>query len=50
MVALNSRKYFWNEIQPDEFAKDLEQVAEYYLKLWDKSSLTIVGSLVESEV
>ncbi len=43
VVALNSRKYFWNEKNPNDFAHDIERIAEYYLKTWGKSSLAIVG-------
>ncbi len=43
VVALNSRKYFWSEKSPEIFARDIEQLTNYYLKVWNKSSLIIVG-------
>ncbi|HEY3388958.1 MAG TPA: alpha/beta fold hydrolase [Prolixibacteraceae bacterium] len=43
VVALNTRKYFWSEKSPDEFARDIEQISNYYLKEWNKSSLNLVG-------
>jgi len=43
VVALNTRKYFWEEKTPDLFAHDIEQLSRYYLKEWNKSSLIIVG-------
>ena len=43
VVTLNSRKYFWSEKTPDSFARDFEQVSNYYMKEWKKSSLMIVG-------
>lgn len=43
VVALNTRKYFWEEKTPDLFAHDIEQLSWYYLKEWNKSSLIIVG-------
>lgn len=43
VVSLNSRKYFWNERNPDEFAHDIQRIAEYYLQAWEKSTLAIVG-------
>lgn len=43
LVALNSRKYFWNEKSPQVFANDMELLCNYYLKEWGKSSLIIVG-------
>ena len=43
VVALNSRKYFWSEKSPETFAKDIEQLTSYYLKVWNKSGVIIVG-------
>jgi type IV secretory pathway VirJ component len=43
VVALNTRKYFWSDKTPDIFARDVEQISDYYLKAWMKSSLLIVG-------
>jgi type IV secretory pathway VirJ component len=43
VVALNTRKYFWNEKSPEVFAHDIGQLCNYYLKNWGKSSLIIVG-------
>ena len=43
VVALNSRKYFWNEKSPEAFARDVEKLSNYYLEKWKKPSLIIVG-------
>jgi type IV secretory pathway VirJ component len=43
IIALNSRKYFWDEQSPQVFANDVEHLCNYYLKEWGKSSLIIVG-------
>ncbi len=43
VIALNSRKYFWSEKSPDAFAGDIENLTEYYLQLWKKGSVIIVG-------
>ena len=43
VVALNSRKYFWNGKSPEDFARDIAQLTDYYLKGWKKSSVIIVG-------
>jgi len=43
VVALNTRKYFWNDKTPEVFAHDFELLSIYYLKEWKKSSLIIVG-------
>lgn len=42
-IALNTRKYFWNEKSPQVFAHDIEQLSNYYMKAWQKSFLIIVG-------
>ncbi len=43
VVAFNTRKYFWSEKSPDDFARDMDLVSNYYLKEWNKSSFIIVG-------
>lgn len=43
VVVLNTQKYFWSEKSPDEFARVIEQISNYYLKGWNKSSFIIVG-------
>ncbi|MEI6677288.1 MAG: alpha/beta fold hydrolase [Mariniphaga sp.] len=43
VVALNSRKYFWSEKSPDEFAHDVEMLSGYYMKELEKTSIIIVG-------
>jgi len=43
VVALDSRKYFWNQKEPVGFANDTEKIALHYMKAWNKSSLVIVG-------
>ncbi len=43
VVALNTRKYFWDAVSPELFARDIEQISRYYLNEWKKSSLIIVG-------
>jgi len=43
LVALNSRKYFWDKKSPQVFANDMELLCNYYLKEWGKSSLIIAG-------
>ena len=43
VISLNSLKYFKDQKTPAVFAGDLELLAEYYLKEWNKNSLIIVG-------
>lgn len=42
-VVVNSRKYFWEEKSPQVFAHDMEDLCNYYMKVWGKSSVIIVG-------
>ena len=43
VVVLNTRKYFWSEKSPDNFARVIEQISNFYLKEWNKSSFILVG-------
>ena len=43
VVALNSRKYFWSGKSPEDFARDITQLTDYYLQDWKKSSVIFVG-------
>jgi len=43
VVTLNTRKYFWTEKLPEVFARDIDQLSKYYMKVWNKTSLIIVG-------
>ncbi len=43
IVSLNTRQYFRNKRTPDFFAQDIEHLATYYMREWNKTSLIIVG-------
>ena len=43
VVTLNTRRYFWERKTPDIFARDIENLANYYLGEWRKNSVIIVG-------
>lgn len=43
IVALDSKKYFWDQKTPDKLAQDLNAVIESYLKNWDKEEFSILG-------
>lgn len=43
VVSLNSRKYFWKGKSPEVFARDIENISNYFMKSWKKASLIIVG-------
>ncbi|WP_316829236.1 AcvB/VirJ family lysyl-phosphatidylglycerol hydrolase [Pedobacter aquatilis] len=43
IVALDTRKYFWEQKSPDKFAQDMNELVQYYLKLWNKEEFSILG-------
>jgi type IV secretory pathway VirJ component len=43
VVGLNALEYFWKKRTPDEAARDLQQIAETYLKTWRKERVIFVG-------
>ena len=43
VVALNSRKHVWSGKTPENFARDIAQMTDYYLRSWKKQSVIIVG-------
>lgn len=42
-VSLDSKKYFWSAKNPEVFSKAMQQVIDYYLKLWNKEDFSIIG-------
>jgi len=42
-IAIDTRKYFWNQKTPDQLAKDVKIILSVYLKAWNKDSFSIVG-------
>lgn len=43
LVALNSRKYFWDAKTPETFSRDINSIAIHFLRRWKKSTVLIVG-------
>lgn len=43
VVGLNSLQYFWTRRTPDGTAKDLERIVRYYLALWKKDKMILIG-------
>ena len=43
VIGLDSRKYFWNEKQPQQVADEISSAVEYYMKLWNKNSFVLLG-------
>lgn len=42
-LALDTRKYFWEQKSPDQFARDMKIILSVYLKAWNKDSFSVVG-------
>jgi len=42
-IVLDTRKYFWNQKNPEQFARDIRSILSAYLKAWKKDSFSIVG-------
>jgi len=42
-IALDTRKYFWSQKTPDQFAKDMQVILSSYLKTWNKGSFSMIG-------
>jgi len=43
IIALDTRKYFWSQKTPNQFAKDMKTILSVYLKAWNKDSFSIIG-------
>ncbi|MEO8224280.1 MAG: AcvB/VirJ family lysyl-phosphatidylglycerol hydrolase [Gammaproteobacteria bacterium] len=43
VVALSTLRYFWNERQPDEVARDLDRIIGHYLAAWRKQQVLLIG-------
>lgn len=43
VVALDTRKYFWEKKAPAQFANDARQFIDHYLRQWNKSSFALLG-------
>ena len=43
IVTLNTRKYFRIKKNPDIFARDIDNILNFYMKEWKKTSVIIIG-------
>ncbi|TDO24780.1 AcvB/VirJ family lysyl-phosphatidylglycerol hydrolase [Pedobacter duraquae] len=43
VVSLDTRKYFWQQKTPDQFARDTQRILDHYMKTWNKSSWILLG-------
>jgi type IV secretory pathway VirJ component len=42
-ISVDTRKYFWSQKTPDQFARDMKVILSAYLKSWNKDSFAIIG-------
>lgn len=42
-IVLDTRKYFWNQKTPAQFAGDMKVILNSYLKSWGKDSYAVIG-------
>lgn len=42
-IVLDTRKYFWNQKTPAQFAADMKVILNFYLKSWNKDSYAVIG-------
>jgi type IV secretory pathway VirJ component len=50
VIGFNSLQYFWTRRTPEEAAKDLGRVLNYYLPAWHKSQALILGYSLGADV
>lgn len=43
VVALDTRKYFWEKKEPAEFARDIRMILDQYMKSWNKTDFALLG-------
>lgn len=43
VVALDAKKYFWNEKSPDQTTRDIADVINRYMKVWKKEKFILTG-------
>ena len=42
-IVLDTRKYFWSQKNPVQFAADMKVILNSYLKTWNKDSYSVIG-------
>lgn len=43
VVGVDSLRYFWGKRTPDGLAADVDKIARYYLKSWNKQKVLLIG-------
>jgi type IV secretory pathway VirJ component len=43
VIALDTRKYFWEKKEPAQFARDTRHIIDQYLKSWNKNDFALLG-------
>lgn len=49
-IGLDSKKYFWNRKSPEETARDMAKVLDYFAKKWERKRFILIGYSFGSEI
>jgi type IV secretory pathway VirJ component len=49
-IGLDSRKYFWKRRTPEETAKDIASILNYYFQKWGRDKVVLIGYSLGSEI
>jgi type IV secretory pathway VirJ component len=49
-IGLDSKKYFWNRKSPEETARDITRIFEYYSQKWGKDKFLLIGYSLGAEI
>ena len=50
VVGLNTLQYFWTDRNPDTAGRDLERIIRYYLRVWQRQRVILVGYSLGADV
>jgi type IV secretory pathway VirJ component len=50
VIGLNSLKYFWQAHTPDETSRDILRIVQYYMSVWKKEKLILIGYSMGADV
>ena len=50
VVGLSTLKYFWTPRTPEGSAKDLERILRYYMPLWKKDRVLLIGYSLGADI
>lgn len=50
VIGIDMKKYLWTRKTPDQVATDLQGMIKYYLKLWNRQNVVLIGYSQGAEV